>query len=30
VDEIVVRAITGAETFESYRDLAILTAPDKG
>lgn len=27
VDEIVVRAITGAETFESYRGLAILTAP---
>jgi alkanesulfonate monooxygenase SsuD/methylene tetrahydromethanopterin reductase-like flavin-dependent oxidoreductase (luciferase family) len=28
VDEIVVRAITAAETFESYRDLALLTAPE--
>lgn len=27
VDEIVVRAITAAETFEAYRDLAILTRP---
>ncbi len=27
VDEIVVRAITGAETFEAYHDLAIATAP---
>ena len=27
VDEIVVRAITGTETFEAYRDLAIATAP---
>ena len=29
VDEIVVRAITGADTFESYRDLAFLTAPEQ-
>lgn len=28
VDEIVVRAIAAAETFESYRDLALLTAPE--
>ena len=27
VDEVVVRAITGTETFEAYRDLAIATAP---
>lgn len=26
VDEIVVRAITGSETFDAYRDLAIATA----
>lgn len=29
VQEIVVRAITGAETFESYRDLATLTSPTR-
>lgn len=27
VDEVVIRAITASETFEAYRDLAILTAP---